>query len=413
MAAPPPRGEFFEEMVVDPSNVVPNGEAEIPGDDGPWSISVADAPSNNKKKYTIYIQTPTQNLTLTRAAQEITDLHAKLRSNHPSTALPPLPGFPTSGTDTGDAKRRSSFLNILSRLANPNPKPKPGRIGSVNSVTNANTPTGAPQRPNVDEPANMSQPTGVAPGIEEGEQTMPALAAYLTLVGNHPIFRHSRAWRRFVRVRTDDLQSVRAERMVKRVRSESPLGRTGSQGGSAASPHAGHDVRQGKLILNLPSLLDTGSLDVILKGDKEEAARVDEDLPNVFGPSERTPLSKPAALPNTTVSLPPVSKILASPSMQQLPTPGATPTASPPRPNLKGPAPAEHRLSSGSEPDNNGFGGFGIETETEAELGAEGETTTDGTGKKVKKKREKKPARKVVVDDFEMMCVLGKGCAGK
>ncbi|KAG8741672.1 hypothetical protein FRC11_014678, partial [Ceratobasidium sp. 423] len=56
MAAPPNHDEVLEEMVVDPSNVVPNGEAEIPGDDGPWSISVADAPSNNKKKYTIYIQ---------------------------------------------------------------------------------------------------------------------------------------------------------------------------------------------------------------------------------------------------------------------------------------------------------------------------------------------------------------------
>jgi hypothetical protein len=56
--AAPPSDELLEEMVVDASNVVPNGEAEVPGqDDGPWSISVADAPSNNnKKKYTIYIQ---------------------------------------------------------------------------------------------------------------------------------------------------------------------------------------------------------------------------------------------------------------------------------------------------------------------------------------------------------------------
>ncbi|CAE6526501.1 unnamed protein product [Rhizoctonia solani] len=470
MAAPPNHDEVLEEMVVDPSNVVPNGEAEIPGDDGPWSISVADAPSNNnKKKYTIYIQTPTQHLTLMRAAQEITDLHAKLRSNHPSTALPPLPGFPTSGTDAGDAKRRSSFLNTLSRLANPNPKPKPGR-GSVSSIVNASTPTIVPQSPIVDEPAsNMSQPTGVAPGVEDGTgQTMPALAAYLTLVGNHPIFRHSRAWRRFVRVRTDDLQSVRAERVVKRVRSESGLGRSGSHGGSASSLRASHD-RPGKPIPDLPSLPTMSSFDVrgsvsdtsegIAEEDEEETTRVDKDLPHLPGSSERTPLNKPAALPGTAESMPPVSEILASPSMQQaiatplppgtpepstppqksavlpsvgsstptasenqtLPTPGATPTASPPRPNSKAPAPAENRLSSGSdvfangsgsEAENNGFGGFGTETETDAELGAEGETA-DGAVKKVKKKRDKKPARKVVVDDFEMMRVLGKGCAGK
>ncbi|KAL5640192.1 hypothetical protein ACGC1H_007461 [Rhizoctonia solani] len=456
MAAPVPHDEVLEEMVVDSTNVVNNGEAEIPGEDGPWSISVADAPSSNKKKYTIYIQTPTQNLTLTRAAQEMTDLHAKLRSNHPNTALPPLPGFPASGSETVDnAKRRSSFLNTLSRLANPNPKPKSGRMGSVSSITNASTPTIAPV---TDEPlAHMSQPTGIAPGLEDGtEQTMPALAAYLTLVGNHPIFRHSRAWRRFVRVRTDDLQSVRAERMVKRVRSESGLGRSGSQGGSASSLRASHS----KPVPDLPSLPTMSSLDIrgsvsdasegIAEEDEDETARVDKDLPHLPGSDERTPLNKPAALPDAT--MPPVSEILASPSMQQaiatplppgtpeppspaqknatlpgvdnpsLPTPGATPTASPPRPNSKPSTPAENRLSSGSDvfangsgsdPENGAFGGFGTETETEAEVGAEGETTADGVVKKVKKKKDKKPARKVVVDDFEMMRVLGKGCAGK
>ncbi|CAE7065812.1 unnamed protein product [Rhizoctonia solani] len=472
MAAPAPHDEVLEEMVVDYTNVVNNGEAEIPGqEDGPWSVSVADSPSNNnKKKYTIYIQTPTQNLTLTRAAQEITDLHAKLRSNHPNTALAPLPGFPASGTDVTDgAKRRSSFLNTLSRLANPNPKPKPGRIGSASSIINASTPTIAPHSPITDEPVQgMSQPTGVAPGLEDGtEQTMPALAAYLTLVANHPIFRHSRAWRRFVRVRTEDLQSVRAERVVKRVRSESGLGRSGSQGGSASSLRASHDVRA-KPVPELPSLPTMSTLDVrgsvseasegIAEEDEEETTRVDKDLPNLPGSDERTPLNKPIALPDAT--MPPVSEILASPSMQQaiatplppgtpeppstpaqkglalpveastpnasenqsLPTPGATPTASPPRPNSKPPAPAENRLSSGSdvfangsgsEADNNGFGGFGTETETEAELGPEGETSADGVAKKVKKSKDKKPARKVVVEDFEMMRVLGKGCAGK
>ncbi|KAF8684675.1 Agc agc-unique protein kinase [Rhizoctonia solani] len=480
--AAPTNDELLEEMVVDASNIVPNGEAEVPGqDDGPWSVSVADAPSNNnKKKYTIYIQTPSQNLTLTRAAQEITDLHAKLRSNHPSATLPPLPGFPASGSDNQDgAKRRSSFLNTLSRLANPNPKPKPGRIGSASSITNASTPTIAPQSPIVDDPvSNMSQPTGSPPAIDDGtEQTMPALAAYLTLVSNHPIFRHSRAWRRFVRVRTDDLQSVRAERIVKRVRSESGLGRSGSQGGSAISLGRGsHDVRPGKPVPELPALPTMSSLDVrgsssasdasegIAEEDEDETARADKDLPNLPGSTERTPSNKPTALPDMTGagSMPPVSEILASPSMQQaiatplppgtpeppstplkkeatlpgvggstptasegqtLPTPGATPTPSPPRPNSsKVSAPAEHRLSSGSdvfangsgsEADNNGFGGFGTETETEAELGADGETTADGVAIKVKKKKEKKPARKVVVDDFEMMRVLGKGCAGK
>ncbi|KDN44814.1 hypothetical protein RSAG8_05287, partial [Rhizoctonia solani AG-8 WAC10335] len=55
------------------------------------------------------------------------------------------------------------------------------------------------------------------------------------------------------------------------------------------------------------------------------------------------------------------------------------------------------------------FGGFG----TEAELGPEGATTADGVVKKVKKKSDKKPVRKVVVDDFGMVRILGKGKGGQ
>lgn len=50
--------------------------------------------------------------------------------------------------------------------------------------------------------------------------TSTCLAAYLTSVANDPNIRQLRAWKRFVRVRTDDLQSVRAERAIKRVRSD-------------------------------------------------------------------------------------------------------------------------------------------------------------------------------------------------
>ncbi|KAG8745032.1 hypothetical protein FRC10_009006 [Ceratobasidium sp. 414] len=494
--------EALEEMVVDATNVVPNGAAETAHDDGPWSISVADAHGTkpDKKKFTIYIQTPTQHITLTRSAQEVTDLHAKLRSNHPSTALPPLPGFPASGSDNAEnnAKRRSSFLNTLSRLANPSPKlPKPNRMSSLNATINASTPMISPQNLPSEDPfttlaqaqPSVSQPSGIAPAIpgDDGptEQTMPALAAYLTLVGNHPVFRHSRAWRRFVRVRTDDLESVRAERVVKRVRSESGLGRNG---GSASNlGRASHDVRAGEGVPGVPALPVFGSLDASMRasvsdgesfapseGIAEEdedgtaegadptATAVDKDLPLLPAPNERTPSNKHAVLPYADASaqngslIPPVSAILASPSMQQaiatplppttpepqtpprkdvplanlgsttptaqgqtLPTPGATPTASPPRDK----APVEHRLSSGTDGtdnDNDMFGGFNNDTENEGEFGAETDVekvVDDGepsTGvKKLKKKKEKKAAKKVVVDDFEMMRVLGKGCAGK
>ncbi|QRV94769.1 Serine/threonine-protein kinase [Ceratobasidium sp. AG-Ba] len=490
----PEMDEALEEMVVDATNVVPNGAAELSHDDGPWSISVADAHNNksDKKKFTIYVQTPTQHLTLTRSAQEITDLHAKLRSSNPNTALPPLPGFPASGSENTDqgAKRRSSFLNTLSRLANPSPKlPKQNRIGSLNSNNNASTPMISPQAGPTEDPFNqpsVSQPSGVAPVIADDaptEATMPALAAYLTLIGNHPVFRHSRAWRRFVRVRTDDLESVRAERVVKRVRSESGLGRNG--GGASNLGRASHDVRAGQGLPEVPALpsLDASIRESVSDADSfartediaEEdedgtaegadhtATALDKDLPSLPASNERTPSNKPGVLPDLDTSaqngslMPPVSAILASPSMQQaiatplppttpepqtpprkdaplpnvgsttptaqghtLPTPDATPTASPPRDK----APAENRLSTGTDgtDNDNMFGGFANDTENEGEFGAETETdvekvASDGeiaTGaKKIKKKKEKKPAKKVVIDDFEMMRVLGKGCAGK
>lgn len=317
---------------------------------------------------------------------------------------------------------------------------------------------------------------------------MPALAAYLTLVGNHPVFRHSRAWRRFVRVRTDDLESVRPERVVKRVRSESGLSRVGATGGGTGSlGRSSQDVRPGKNIPELPALPAMDSLNTSMResvSDAESFARTediaeedegtaegaeqtvatDKDLPSLPAANERTPLNKASALPDADTVLqngnglmPPVAAILASPSMQQaiatplppttpepltpprkdvplanvgsttptaegqtLPTPGATPTPSPPRAKTTKAAPAENRLSSGTGTgDEDGFGGFGTETETEGEFGAETdvEKVVDENGvatvKKVKKKKEKKAAKKVVVDDFEMMRVLGKGCAGK
>ncbi|KAG8689003.1 hypothetical protein FRC11_004317 [Ceratobasidium sp. 423] len=188
--------DIIEEMVVRADNVVPNGEA--PGeDDEPWSIiSIADASSNKKKKYAIYIRTPTQNLTLIRAAQEIRDVHTKLRSNHHKVALPPLPGIPTKISDADNSKRRNSFLDALGNLASPNPKL----------------------------PSNMLRLSGIPRGVKEtpdSERALPMLVTYLTLVGNHPIFRRSRAWRRFVRVRTEDLQSTHAERVVGGTQSKS------------------------------------------------------------------------------------------------------------------------------------------------------------------------------------------------
>ena len=223
---------------------------------------------------------PTHNLTLTRTASEIIDLHRKLASTYPDSSLPSLP-IDESALDTRESrfgrsqndnkKQKSSFLSTLSRLASPGPsrreRPKdsksgtitPGRRSSVNNEPLASsilpTPKPSPGRESSDPfivpptlEVSVNSLTGAAESItatldkdnKAGQNllnglnspmspTTPSpislLAAYLTKLSNDPEVRKSKLWKRFVHVRTDDLQSERVERAVKRVRSD--LGRVG------------------------------------------------------------------------------------------------------------------------------------------------------------------------------------------
>ncbi|KAH9483320.1 hypothetical protein JR316_0005426 [Psilocybe cubensis] len=68
--------------------------------------------------------TPTHNLTLIRTAAELIELDVKLRSTHPGLKIPSLPidpaGLPLAQQKKGkEKKRKSTFLNTLSRLASP------------------------------------------------------------------------------------------------------------------------------------------------------------------------------------------------------------------------------------------------------------------------------------------------------
>ncbi|KAI0030611.1 hypothetical protein K488DRAFT_16771, partial [Vararia minispora EC-137] len=89
----------------------------IDAQDGPWTISVAENPHEPTPSYSLYVKTPTHNLTLSRTAREVADLHTKLRDAHPHAALPALPFDPTVLPQA--PKRKSAFLNTLSRLASP------------------------------------------------------------------------------------------------------------------------------------------------------------------------------------------------------------------------------------------------------------------------------------------------------
>ena len=97
----------------------------------------------------------------------------------------PLPNAPVT-----PPKRKSTFLHTLSRLS-------------------------ARKSTAVSPKAEINDPLASSPSA-----TSTGLAAYFTAIANSPVLRHTRAWKRFVRVRPDDLESVRPEKAIKRVRSD-------------------------------------------------------------------------------------------------------------------------------------------------------------------------------------------------
>ncbi|KAG8995364.1 hypothetical protein FRB94_009198 [Tulasnella sp. JGI-2019a] len=197
---------------------------------GPWIVSVAETPTE-PKSYNIYVKTPTHNLTLTRSPKEVIELHSKLRDAFPNATLPPFPLSKDTlvpGSPGGNGKRRSSFLHTLTNLGKSNSNlasSKTQASGHTRPATSATFPTPliSPPADNQADPFSANeqqQPSTAIDGSSPNHQTTTSLAYYLTTVSNDPRIRVHRTWKRFVRVRTDDLESVRVERAVKRVRSD-------------------------------------------------------------------------------------------------------------------------------------------------------------------------------------------------
>lgn len=158
---------FLDAIASGPVNLARTGSLTKP--QGKWSISVAEItpaqrdaeraatsalpPSplpetpEEEELYTLYVQNPTHNLTLTRSAAALATLDAALRKRRLS--VPPLP------PSTGGTHARTS-----------------------------------------------------------------SIATYLTALAASPAVVQTEAWKHFVRVEADDLQSVRVERRVRKMRSD-------------------------------------------------------------------------------------------------------------------------------------------------------------------------------------------------
>ncbi|KAI0778952.1 hypothetical protein BD413DRAFT_490218 [Trametes elegans] len=398
-------------------------------EEGPWTISVAETP-HDPSSYSIYIKTPTHNLTLTRGAQEVVGLHAKLRDSFPGRKLP-TPPIDASSLPA-PPKRKSVFLNTLSRFASPSsnktaasrhasgrqqpPSSLSSSTASSNASSSAQTPSATPANEIGDPFAEIGENgEDISALAASNNKVITGLAAYLTTVANDPDLRQARAWKRFVRVRTDDLQSVRVERAIKRVRSDlaahagssSEINRSISQvvldGESASATDDESSVAP-----NDPK----GEED----GDKDTLA-ADDDTAEGTEDRARTPVSpKPAV-----ISAEELKSVVSQSSASN--TEGTEDEEKGPNTPVQADGPAGHSRIVRSQSADPMARSTRIYSSTPSQASQTGDdssiSTTERSSRKKRSKstdpnsEKKKSQRKVVIDDFEMMRVLGKGCAGK
>lgn len=432
-------------------------------EEGPWSISVAETPYD-KNCYSIYIKTPTHHMTLTRTGQEIQALHRKIASAHPDLSLPDIPLQPIDeNVENGltEKKRKSSFLTTLSRFASPGPnkrerprdaKTTPSIPSSRNSIAQSavspishSTSASTPARELDNWDPYMSPLTATS---DTNSATSTALAGYLTALANEPSLKRSKAWRRFIRIRTDDLISERVERAVKRVRSDLAAHITASKfqtrkiemrdDASVAEsavlitaekeePEAEEPVQTAGAIENIKEEEEEEVTTAENIGVKkaEENEDVAQELPSTPKPSDTIPRTS-LDIPEET-ALTPTTETNASIANRIPRSQSADPDK----------ATRMSRLLQSSSIKHDGDESAAeyesevqvTETETEVEEGKSTTTVDDDSsistnGVKRRNKRTKavlrktklkkpKTTKKVVIDDFEMMRVLGKGCAGK
>ena len=414
---------------------------------------------------------PTHNLTLTRTAAEIVELHAKLAESDGSTKLPKLP-IDASALPP-PPKRKSTFLNTLSRLASPSSN-KVGRQASLRAPSNPSfaaavnsspvlSPSqemGDPFAPPGDSAGALSSSNGNIPspsaGASADKNTMiTSLAAYLTTIANEPTLRQARVWKRFVRVRTDDLESVRAERAIKRVRSdlaahvgsgkspnvneERPIAASAHASSTNVSSSNVSELLDGVEIVDGPmdgeSRLNDGCRSILQEGIKEEVEDV-EDVATFaessFEVAKEEPVSEGTSpqpveveIPDEDIGALPIDHAQSTSSqpvdadaivngiveeeITALPTPVADgPALRIPRSQSADPSRVSRRHTSS------------VQDGTSSATGDESSISTTADPRERKKRsqstdpnRKKKTQRKVMINDFEMMRVLGKGCAGK
>ncbi len=381
---------------------------------------------------------PTHNLTLSRTARELVELDHKLHDAHPSVSRPALPIDPSALPQP--TKRKSVILNTLSRLASPASKSTGARNNASHPFTTSPSspvPSTLPT-PVVSPKAEIADPFfddlgAVAVGASNSANpTITGLAAYLTTLSNDQVFRQARPWKRFVRVRTDDLESVRVERAIRRVRSDvaahisspstvnvtmhnSSVLHDAKRAGTEAETQDTAPSFDNSEGVPSPVFDDTASTSASARSVIEIEASDDGSI------AQPTPPSPPSVLARSHTPVNGVAPPLDQ-AVDRLPyTPVAAEHPSRiPRSQSADPDKAA-RLSRVYTPSDSSVRISGTETTSASASATEDDSPLnplrDGRERKKRSKSARRAkervSRKVLVSDFEMMRVLGKGCAGK
>ncbi|GAA6002207.1 hypothetical protein JCM10207_003125 [Rhodosporidiobolus poonsookiae] len=407
--------------------------------DAGWSVTVAEGPKARSRArkpdpcLTVYCSTPTSSLTLTRNLSEIVDLEERLRAQFPNSLPPPkLPSAPPS-----TPKKRNNVLASLTRTLSP-------RRGQASFTS-------------------FGAATKEARAVDVKE-----FGAFLTSASLVGSIRSHSAWRSFFVVRKDDLESVRVERRVKRARSDQTmhLGETG-HGFSSGTPLEAIKSRSDRQDLS-NGTSGTSTTDEMIKPAHGQNRISVFDLPDIPSATIKMETPRPASdvevsdgerrQPSSVVmadATPPASPAVAmvdsvdlAPLSSASP-PETTPTVSPSAPPAETvaslfspPPPAAQTADLGvveSSPVlfNEPLTATSVDTAATEPAPAKGVRRSPKKPKKSKSLRpptsesealhamsrsfsnltssssfEKKPGA-VTLSSFDILRVLGKGCAGK
>lgn len=437
--------------------------------DGPWSISVAQVESQStnpnptssfgtkksrraskineteSSSYTLYFTTPTHNLTLLRNGLEIIELDQKLREGQSNVnGLPKLPKLvtsnPSSSSTTTTGGRR--LFQTISRTLSPGGSSKNrsalsnlsssgmGGLAQVdqNVIQTDSSPSNGTSTPTS---GKVSSPLPSTDAPSSNHNTTTHLATYLTTISNIPFIKKHKAWRRFIHVRSEDLQSVRVERRVRKVRSD-------------LAQHVGSSVA--------PTNTNVGPShsDLDEDGDGDEGASLsgrsntNQSQGGGGGGASTTNTTTTAAGIKRTNTMRSDNTTASSSNNHNHSNRPEVPQRSTSVDQSQSESLSPNNLSTGA-----GGGGSnpssarnsrsivngipeGQENDGDTEMkDVTDATTTNGDSKnssstkqeklkdqsnrreRSERKRRDKESDKVTVDDFEMIRVLGKGCAGK